>query len=207
MGRQDVLVERLTAADTQPETAAQLNGGGGGGLRDDRGMHPERRAGDGGGDGQCRDLGQRAQNAPDERTLALFVVPRVEVIRYPQRVKTGFLGSSGLRDQVVGIELFAAEEITDMRHVGRVPGKPGRQSRWRVTMTTATCHHNVMSETNGEIAESESWDVAAVFSGGDAQHVGSFQFHLAEQRWVWSEAVARMHGYALGRSSPPPSCC
>ena len=76
-----------------------------------------------------RHLGQRAQNAPDERTLALFVVPRVEVIRYPQRVKTGFLGSSGLRDQVVGIELFAAEEITDMRHVGLVPGKPGGESR------------------------------------------------------------------------------
>jgi PAS domain S-box-containing protein len=59
-----------------------------------------------------------------------------------------------------------------------------------------------MSETNGEIADSESWDVAAVFSGGDVQHVGSFQFHLAEQRWVWSEEVARMHGYALGEVEP-----
>ena len=75
-----MLVERLTAAHAQPEAAAQLNGGGGGGLRDDRGMHPERRAGDGGGHRQCRHLGQRAQNAPDERTLALFVVPWVEVV-------------------------------------------------------------------------------------------------------------------------------
>lgn len=59
-----------------------------------------------------------------------------------------------------------------------------------------------MSELDGDIAESESWDVAAVFSGGDSQHVGSFQFLLAEQRWVWSEAVARMHGYALGEVEP-----
>ncbi|MUL75014.1 PAS and ANTAR domain-containing protein [Mycolicibacterium sp. CBMA 226] len=59
-----------------------------------------------------------------------------------------------------------------------------------------------MSETDGEIAESESWDVAAVFSGGHPQHVGSFQFNLAEQRWVWSEEVARMHGYALGEVEP-----
>ncbi|MUM33610.1 PAS and ANTAR domain-containing protein [Mycolicibacterium sp. CBMA 361] len=43
-----------------------------------------------------------------------------------------------------------------------------------------------MSELNGETADSESWDVAAVFSGGDTQHVGSFQFDLADQRWVWS---------------------
>lgn len=59
-----------------------------------------------------------------------------------------------------------------------------------------------MSETNGEIAESESWDVAAVFSGGHTQHVGSFQFRLAEQRWVWSEEVARMHGYKPGEVEP-----
>ena len=59
-----------------------------------------------------------------------------------------------------------------------------------------------MSEPDGDIAESESWDVAAVFSGGDSQHVGSFQFLLAEQRWVWSAAVARMHGYALGEVEP-----
>jgi PAS domain S-box-containing protein len=59
-----------------------------------------------------------------------------------------------------------------------------------------------MSETDGEIAESESWDVAAVFSGGHPQHVGSFQFNVAEQRWAWSEEVARMHGYALGEVEP-----
>lgn len=61
---------------------------------------------------------------------------------------------------------------------------------------------NDMTKSNGEIADSESWDVAAVFSGGDSQHVGSFQFHLADQRWVWSAAVARMHGYALGEVEP-----
>lgn len=59
-----------------------------------------------------------------------------------------------------------------------------------------------MSEPNGEIAESESWDVAAVFSGGHTQHVGSFQFRLAEHRWVWSDEVARMHGYKPGEVEP-----
>ncbi len=62
--------------------------------------------------------------------------------------------------------------------------------------------HNDMSEPEGETAESESWDVAAVFSGGHTQHVGSFQFRLAEQRWVWSEEVARMHGYTPGEVEP-----
>lgn len=62
--------------------------------------------------------------------------------------------------------------------------------------------HNDMSEPEGETAESESWDVAAVFSGGHTQHVGSFQFRLAEQRWVWSEDVARMHGYTPGEVEP-----
>lgn len=60
----------------------------------------------------------------------------------------------------------------------------------------------MMSELNGETADSESWDVAAVFSGGDTQHVGSFQFDLADQRWVWSDEVARMHGYQLGEVEP-----
>ena len=120
-----------TPGSNGPATGAPrtVNGGGGGGLRDDRGMHPERRAGDGGGDRQRRHLGQRAQNAPDERALALFVGPRVEMVGHPQCVKTGFLGSSGLSDQVVRIELLTAEEVTDMRHVGHVPGKPGGQSR------------------------------------------------------------------------------
>ncbi|OKH85940.1 antitermination regulator [Mycobacterium sp. ST-F2] len=59
-----------------------------------------------------------------------------------------------------------------------------------------------MSEPDGEIADSESWDVAAVFSGGVTQHVGSFQFSLAEQRWIWSAEVAGMHGYTLGEVEP-----
>ncbi|MGX9672247.1 PAS and ANTAR domain-containing protein [Mycobacterium sp. HM-7] len=59
-----------------------------------------------------------------------------------------------------------------------------------------------MSESDGQLADSEAWDVAAVFSGGATQHVGSFKFSLAEQRWVWSEEVARMHGYELGEVEP-----
>jgi PAS domain S-box-containing protein len=37
---------------------------------------------------------------------------------------------------------------------------------------------------------------------GDTQRVGSFRFFLAGQRWEWSDAVARMHGYEPGTVVP-----
>lgn len=36
----------------------------------------------------------------------------------------------------------------------------------------------------------------------EQQRVGRFQFFLADQRWVWSETVARMHGYEPGTVVP-----
>ncbi|MDH6246623.1 PAS and ANTAR domain-containing protein [Mycobacterium sp. OTB74] len=48
----------------------------------------------------------------------------------------------------------------------------------------------------------ESWEVAAVFSGGETQRVGKFQYFVADQRWVWSDQVARMHGYEPGAVQP-----
>jgi PAS domain S-box-containing protein len=37
---------------------------------------------------------------------------------------------------------------------------------------------------------------------GDPQRVGRFRFFLAGQRWEWSDAVARMHGYEPGTVVP-----
>jgi PAS domain S-box-containing protein len=109
------------------------------------------------------------------------------------------LGGVGLRDFIR--ELF-------MAHLGAVPGGligqtalPGYGCGVNMLLGSLP-PNNDMTKSNGEIADSESWDVAAVFSGGDSQHVGSFQFLLADQRWVWSAAVARMHGYALGEVEP-----
>lgn len=37
---------------------------------------------------------------------------------------------------------------------------------------------------------------------GEPQRVGSFRFFLDGQRWEWSDAVARMHGYQPGEIVP-----
>jgi fructose-specific component phosphotransferase system IIB-like protein len=39
-------------------------------------------------------------------------------------------------------------------------------------------------------------------AGGDAQHVGSFKYFFAEERWEWSPQVQRMHGYEPGSVEP-----
>ncbi|BCI80591.1 hypothetical protein MTY66_22160 [Mycolicibacterium sp. TY66] len=46
------------------------------------------------------------------------------------------------------------------------------------------------------------WDAVTVLSGGHAHDIGRFQFFVAEQRWVWSDEVARMHGYRPGQVQP-----
>lgn len=48
----------------------------------------------------------------------------------------------------------------------------------------------------------EHWEVAAVLAGGDAHRVGRFEFFVTGQRWVWSDSVARMHGYQPGQVQP-----
>lgn len=37
---------------------------------------------------------------------------------------------------------------------------------------------------------------------GDGEQVGRFRFFLADNRWQWSDAVARMHGYEPGSVTP-----
>jgi PAS domain S-box-containing protein len=57
-----------------------------------------------------------------------------------------------------------------------------------------------MPETS--VHDPESWEVAAVFSGGETQRVGKFQYVIANQQWVWSDQVARIHGYEPGTVQP-----
>lgn len=58
-------------------------------------------------------------------------------------------------------------------------------------------------------AASDSGDVTVdlgavelVMGSGEPQRVGRFAFFLDDQRWEWSEAVARMHGYEPGTVQP-----
>jgi PAS domain S-box-containing protein len=44
--------------------------------------------------------------------------------------------------------------------------------------------------------------VDLVIGVGEPQRVGRFKFFLDEQRWQWSDAVARMHGYEPGTVVP-----
>ncbi|SEA57409.1 PAS domain S-box-containing protein [Mycobacterium sp. 283mftsu] len=62
--------------------------------------------------------------------------------------------------------------------------------------------HRATDMTDTPVDSQESWDVAAVFSGGENQRVGTFQYYVADQRWVWSDQVARMHGYEPGAVEP-----
>ena len=77
---EDVLVERLAAADAEVEAAAGHDGARGGRLSDDRGVDAQGGAGDAGGDGEVDRLGQRADDGPHEGAVALRVVPRVVVV-------------------------------------------------------------------------------------------------------------------------------
>ena len=53
----------------------------------------------------------------------------------------------------------------------------------------------------GDDAEAHS-DLDLVIGHGEPQRVGRFKYWLGEQRWEWSDAVARMHGYEPGTVQP-----
>ncbi|NEW52405.1 ANTAR domain-containing protein [Nocardia cyriacigeorgica] len=44
--------------------------------------------------------------------------------------------------------------------------------------------------------------VGEALGTGSAQHVGGFRFWFADERWEWSDEVARMHGYRPGTVVP-----
>lgn len=53
-----------------------------------------------------------------------------------------------------------------------------------------------------ETGTAAQWDAVTVLSGGHTHDIGRFQFFIADQRWVWSDEVARMHGYRPGQVQP-----
>ncbi|ORB75263.1 PAS and ANTAR domain-containing protein [Mycobacterium scrofulaceum] len=53
-----------------------------------------------------------------------------------------------------------------------------------------------------DVEEEERSAVDLVLGLGDPQKVGRFQFFMESERWEWSDAVARMHGYRPGEVRP-----
>lgn len=51
-------------------------------------------------------------------------------------------------------------------------------------------------------ADDEHTGLELVIGDGEPQRVGRFRFFLEDQRWEWSDAVARMHGYEPGAVQP-----
>lgn len=47
-----------------------------------------------------------------------------------------------------------------------------------------------------------SGDERGALAAGSLQRVGRFRFTFADQRWEWSDEVARLHGYAPGEVVP-----
>jgi PAS domain S-box-containing protein len=52
------------------------------------------------------------------------------------------------------------------------------------------------------VREHELGALDLVLGLGEPQRVGRFRFFLDGQRWEWSDAVARMHGYEPGQVAP-----
>jgi hypothetical protein len=106
----DMLIERLARADAQRELAVQQHTAGSRRLRDHRRMNAHRRARDCRRDGKRTHLGDRTDHRPDKRALPLLVVPRVVVVRDPQRVEAILLGQPSLFDQLARRVLLTRQE-------------------------------------------------------------------------------------------------
>jgi hypothetical protein len=104
----DVLVEIFTGPDAQKESTGHERGGGGGRLRDDRGVDAHARAchrrADGETLGRLRDS---AQDAPHEGTLTLPVGPGMKVIGDEGEAEPGVLRHLGVANEVGRRLLFA----------------------------------------------------------------------------------------------------
>jgi PAS domain S-box-containing protein len=53
-----------------------------------------------------------------------------------------------------------------------------------------------------DVGQHELGALDLVLGPGEPQRVGRFRFFLDGQRWEWSDAVARMHGYEPGQVEP-----
>jgi len=128
---EDVLVERLAAADAEPEPAGHERRRRRRGVRDDAGMRADRGARHRGHPAHLVGrLSERAEHGPHERALALLVVPRVKVIGDPGRAKPRLLGMAGVADDLAGGKLLAGEEDADLGHGGLpLPDSGARPTR------------------------------------------------------------------------------
>jgi len=52
------------------------------------------------------------------------------------------------------------------------------------------------------LKRTEHSGVDLIIGHGEPQRVGRFRFFVEDQRWEWSDAVARMHGYEPGTVVP-----
>ncbi|MEV6097101.1 PAS and ANTAR domain-containing protein [Nocardia sp. NPDC051981] len=59
-----------------------------------------------------------------------------------------------------------------------------------------------MTEDDRGTGEAVAASVEKVVGAGNALQAGWFRFHFADQRWEWSDEVARMHGYTPGEVTP-----
>lgn len=55
---------------------------------------------------------------------------------------------------------------------------------------------------SGAVEDEDLRAVDLVLGLGEPQTVGRFRFFTADQRWEWSDAIARMHGYEPGQVEP-----
>src|SRR5690606_24702776 len=78
--------------------------------------------GDGGGDRQPAGLAERADQRPDKGALPLRAVPRVVVVRDPQRLEATLLRGPRLGEQLRRGELLGGEEVSDP-HPRRLPAR------------------------------------------------------------------------------------
>jgi PAS domain S-box-containing protein len=80
------------------------------------------------------------------------------------------------------------EDETAQRRHGKAPGN-----------NSAAPSEALMSDV---VEEQRLGAVDLVLGLGEPQKVGRFRFFLEGQRWEWSDAVARMHGYDAGAVEP-----
>lgn len=82
--------------------------------------------------------------------------------------------------------------------------EPGDQSAQ--TLIEPAAVDDLSEQVSEALGDSDAFEelsaVDLVIGSGEPQRVGRFRFFLDAQRWEWSDAVARMHGYEPGTVEP-----
>ena len=67
--------------------------------------------------------GDRSQDGPDERRMALRLDPGVEVVGDRDEVEARVLGPAGMVDEGAGCVLLTRQRVAELRHAGGVPAR------------------------------------------------------------------------------------